>query len=282
MKRAITLLLCVLFLLGMTGCGAAIRSESYSSQTLELGSDVRSLHIQWTAGEIHIQSGDSFSVSETSNLPLDDKTALECWDEGGVVHLFYTSGRSLRSTAGFLKKTLTVTIPPDASLRMFSVEGAAADVTVDPILVEHVHIVNTSGSVQLALEDLGHMQIETVSGSIHAEVGCCDDLELKSSSGSIEASLSSCVHVETTSSSGQVFLSVADTIMALDVSSSSGRITLALPEEMGFTAHVAMGRSEFKSELPVRRVDRGYVSGDGSAEIELESSSGDVFLQVLK
>ena len=64
------------------------------------------------------------------------------------------------------------------------------------------------------------------------------------------------------------------------LSASSGDITVSLPEDADFTAHIDTSSGDFSYDLPLSKSEDGYVCGNGTNTVTINTSSGDI--QLLK
>lgn len=160
-------------------------------------------------------------------------------------------------------------------------ETVSGDIEVD-VQVERLDLESVSGDVEFRGQ-ARRTSAETVSGDVELE-GIEGELDVSMVSGDLE--LSSAVlssgQFESVSGNLEMHISVLEA-GRLRVESMSGDVTLYLPgnQQGEFSAQSFSGnvRSKFGE---VERVSRGpgkrldYINGDGSAEIRVETFSGDI------
>jgi DUF4097 and DUF4098 domain-containing protein YvlB len=104
------------------------------------------------------------------------------------------------------------------------------------------------------------------------------DFQAASSSGDIDADIGGVKRAALSSTSGHVHVAF-DRFDALNISTTSGDVRADLPEKPGFTAALKVTSGDIDSDLPLTRMDKTWVCGDGSAELSISTTSGDIELQ---
>ncbi len=165
---------------------------------------------------------------------------------------------------------------------------------------ENVKADSTSGHISLEGSVFGNLCAETVSGGIGAKIkGKTASIELESTSGDITCIAESSEKLKASSTSGDVDLKAgrADNVNAestsgsinlsfdvapekIDAESTSGTIKLFLPEDAGFTAEVSTASGDFDSDFALWKNKNKYKANDGSAEFELETTSGNIKIKI--
>ena len=59
----------------------------------------------------------------------------------------------------------------------------------------------------------------------------------------------------------------------------SSRVSLGLPENSDFTADISTTSGDFESDFELKKDGRTYICGSGSADIEIDTTSGDVSIR---
>lgn len=142
---------------------------------------------------------------------------------------------------------------------------------------EHVSLSTTSGDAILK-GDVQTLDEESTSGALNLE-GTAQHARFSTVSGNISAA-GSIGYFEAESTSGQVSLCVsAQAPNELEISTVSGDVWLALPENADFTLDFDTVSGDFDSELSVSLKNHRYICGSGSADYEVETSSGSLRIQ---
>lgn len=153
-------------------------------------------------------------------------------------------------------------------------DTSSGDVSVASLGAAESTSVNTSsGNVDLT-GDCGALSVGTTSGRV-ASTGALSAKSLSVDTSSGDVSLGGSfpkVNVGTTS--GTVRLDMDVCPGTLDVSTSSGDVTLVLPEQSGFTLRFNTSSGEMDCAFSVVMDGNKYVCGDGSADFDVDTSSG--------
>lgn len=214
-------------------------------------SDVKSLHIDWSAGEVLLgEAADDalcVDVSETSTTPLSDEQLLRWRLHDGILDIRFTaSGFSL--AAPTLHKTLTVRIPAAAALKEMVIDTTSAAVKADAARADQIRVDTASGGVKLDGVRADSLDVDTASGGVEVNSVSINTLNVGTASGSVTVSGDTIGRLDVDTASGSVTVSGGQ-IGAIDAESSSGDVT---------------------------------VSGDSIAKLDVDSSSGKVDVRCKK
>ena len=264
---------------------------------------------------VEVHDGEGIRVSETSSRALSDNDRLRWWLDGNTLRIQYSkAGIRLINNP---EKTLTVSLPKGIILKTASVEVTSADVSISELAAEEVRLNSTSGdvhaltetkklaggstsgsldirqesaletvdlgstsgSITLALGDAKAVTLGSTSGNLFLTLsGSAETLKLGSTSGSITAEAAKAGRAEFGSTSGKlaVRLSAFD---ELKMDSTSGSVTLRLPEEWGFTGEIGTVSGNFSSEIAMEKNGKTYIHGDGQAKCAIGTTSGDIRIE---
>ena len=241
-------------IIGVTYKNSALYNVGCGTVTDEF----QSIKVNWTNGKINIESydGEDTVISETEVAEKENK--LRWRVEDGVLKI-----QQMAAGMRFgLKKTLTVKIPSNVA------EGLKA-VTSDSVSAE-VTITGISASNKI--------EIDTVSGGANLKNIKTEKLDIDTVSGSIKAA-GEFTELESDSVSGDVTISTATPLKKLDCDSTSGNIRLTIPKNSGFTLKADTVSGDISCGLPtVSESKNRRVCGDGSADFETDTVSGDLII----
>ena len=220
---------------------------------------VSQIEIEWAAGTITIQPGDTDKIllSESGKFDTDEamvyrqngsKLTIECQEQDFFI--------GFQST---VSKDLTITVPRDWQGRSISIDAASAQLNVTGITVEEVELDSASGIAVFEDCTIEELDIDTASGDVEFR-GKLDTLEFDAMSAKFTA----------------VFTSFPS---RMELDSMSGDVDISLPEGCGFTATIDAMSSDFSSDFEVTRKNDQYVCGDGSCRINVSAMSGDVVIR---
>lgn len=224
--------------------------------------EFQSIKVNWTNGKINIEAydGEDTVISETEVAEKENK--LRWRVEDGVLKIQQMAAGIRFGLKKTPKKTLTVKIPSSAAEKLKSVntDSVSAEVNIIGVAASgKIEIDTVSGSAELKNIKTARLDIDTVSGEVNAE-GEISELESDSVSGDI--TVSSAVPLE-----------------KLDCDSTSGNIRLTIPKDSGFTLKADTVSGDISCGLPtVSESKNRRVCGDGSADFETDTVSGDLII----
>lgn len=224
--------------------------------------EFHSIKVNWTNGKINIEAydGEDTVISETEVAEKENK--LRWRVEDGVLKIQQMAAGMRFGLKQTPKKTLTVKIPSNVA------EGLKA-VTSDSVSAE-VTITGISASDKI--------EIDTVSGGANLKNIKTEKLDIDTVSGSIKAA-GEFTELESDSVSGDVTVSSATPLKKLDCDSTSGNIRLTIPKNSGFTLKADTVSGDISCGLPtVSEGKNRRVCGDGSADFETDTVSGDLII----
>lgn len=225
--------------------------------------EFHSIKVNWTNGKINIESydGEDTVISETEVAEKENK--LRWRVEDGVLKIQQMAAGMRFGLKKTPKKTLTVKIPSSAAEKLKSVntDSVSAEVNIIGVAASgKIEIDTVSGSAEMKNIKTARLDIDTVSGEVNAE-GEISELESDSVSGDI--TVSSAVPLE-----------------KLDCDSTSGNIRLTIPKNSSFTLKADTVSGDISCGLPaVSESKNRRVCGDGSADFETDTVSGDLIIK---
>lgn len=224
--------------------------------------EFHSIKVNWTNGKINIESydGEDTVISETEVAEKENK--LRWRVEDGVLKIQQMAAGIRFGLKKTPKKTLTVKIPSSAAEKLKSVntDSVSAEVNIIGVAASgKIEIDTVSGSAELKNIKTARLDIDTVSGEVNAE-------------GEIS-------ELESDSVSGDITVSSAVSLEKLDCDSTSGNIRLTIPKNSGFTLKADTVSGDISCGLPaVSESKNRRVCGDGSADFETDTVSGDLII----
>lgn len=120
------------------------------------------------------------------------------------------------------------------------------------------------------------MRKQSRSGKITANLGRVNAANFESASGKIRLAASCVASLSAKAASGDIFCDFETVPTACGICTSSGKVTINLPENPNFTANINTTSGGFASDFALKKDGNNYVCGDGSADIDMETTSGDV------
>lgn len=322
MKKALSLaaLLAAAVLL-LTGCGfSALRyehEEKYTAGNAEIQQTVENLDVHWVDGGVTIVYADQKGVTltETADKSLNKDEQMRWWLDGATLHVQYAE-TGLRWMS--VKKRLTITLPTGTVLKNAQVSCTSGGIEAAPFYGETVNFSTTTGNIhtECAASSLnlsattgnitfrgaaGTMALNVTTGKISAVVEYAQKVIASLTTGSVDMDLTDVGEASVSATTARIEI-LADKVDSLAVksttgsvsvrcksapdearlSTTSGGVALALPDNAGFTARVDTVSGGVHVNLPAAKDGDRYVSGNGAAQITLSSVSGGITLDAYR
>ncbi|MBR3045667.1 MAG: DUF4097 family beta strand repeat protein [Oscillospiraceae bacterium] len=307
MKKAIknlALILTASAMLCATGCinpaSAFDHADQYTAGDFSTDSAIKELDIDWTAGNVtvsrHNQSG--ITVTETCNVELDNAQQMQTWLDGSTLHIRYCKpGVNFKLTKA--KKMLEVKLPEGMELETLNCGCTSADTTLADISAKDFQAEVTSGDLQLSgcsadnfridatsgditVEQKGEsesLQAGSTSGKIRITAETVKNLSVKSTSGVQDISTQQSDSVSAASTSGDETLHLKTVPASVDVSATSGKVSLFVPKNADFKATVDMTSGSFDSDISLKKDGKQYTAGSGKNQMKIDTTSGNVAIK---
>lgn len=260
-------------------------------------------------------------IEENANMELNDKISLHYLVIGDKLNVkFCASGEG--SSLINLKKTLNLKVPRTFDLKKIKISTASADITTGLMSSKEVDFNSASGNISALLESAIDIKLTTASGNIDANVEAAAKTRISSASGKIDAIIADVEDSEMTTASGDITVKQKETAEKLriesasgkielkshnvksaevnsssgnmklkfkkvpeviDVRTTSGKMVLQLPEDAEFVASIKSASGDFDCEFPdVVRNGKTYTRGQGSCDINISTTSGDMKLKPIE
>ena len=211
---------------------------------------VDSLEIEWISGEVTVTpyEGETILLEETSGLSLDEQLRWKA--EGTTLKIFPRKPFRFMGVISLPEKDLNIYLP----------QG---------MVPKELEITSVSGEIDLKQFSCTEAALETVSGDINV-LGCDSVSGNLSFNGNLQ-------QLDWSGVSGDAELTIASMPREIGAECVSGDITIAMTDGPGFTVETDTTSGEFLCDFPLIN-SRRY--GDGSAEYQFESVSGNVNLKI--
>ena len=220
---------------------------------------VTHLEIEWTAGSVTIQEGDTDQILLSESGRYDASEAMVFRQSGSKLTIQYQKQNVYIGFYSAPEKDLTVTVPREWEGVSISLETASADLQMNHITVREVELDSASGTAVFEDCTIEELDIDTASGNV-TFTGTLNSMEYDAASADLHA----------------VFHNVP---RSLDMDTASGDMDITLPHGSGFTAEIETLSGDFSSDFDYSQRDDRFVAGDGSCRIDLSAMSGDVTIR---
>ena len=140
-----------------------------------------------------------------------------------------------------------------------------------------IYVKSSSGKVFLTQEGTsGSIKLDSSSGGVTANVDQVSQMDVHVSSGKINIEANNIVDLISKASSGHSDFKLKTAPKTSDIDVSSGGVSVSIPEDSDITVNVSISSGEFNYDLPFTKDGKTYVNGNGSSQMKIHSSSGDV------
>lgn len=281
---------------GVAGLGSYANADKYTAGETEVKEPVKNLDINWTSGKVTVayHAENTITLRETAKRDLSEDEKLQWWLDGTTLRVQFTKPGIRWNMPG---KELTITLPQDIQLEDVSIQLTSGDAEVPSLKAEKAELGCTSGHVDAVL-DADNVTVESTSGDLKVTLkGAADFVRVGSTSGDIQLEAEKAGTISAGATSGKISITAGEAekvkvgstsgkinvslrkVDILEIGATSGEITAALPENPGFTATVSTTSGKVSYDVALTREGDHYVCGDGSAQVEIGSTSGNVRIE---
>lgn len=295
MKKTFSIMLILAVCTGLlSGCRVSVHlpvglssfyydnAERYTIGGADISDMVERVEIQWLSGSVRVAAHKENMVrfSEEANLCLTNDNSVHFWLDGTTLRIQFCGSGELDLNG--LEKDLTVLLPEELLLKELKINGLSAEMEVDSIKAEELNLNTMSGNVEVTGCTITESaDFDTTSGSVTAEVlGALRELCASTVSGKASVTAQRVSTVDMDSTSGALLLSVEEAPDSIDISTGSGTVTLILPKDTGMTLRFGTVSGKLSSQLPGKTDGKDSVFGDGTCACSVETTSGDLRIQV--
>ena len=309
MKKIIAVVSLVTVLaFSLTGCmtlrnipfgNTLVNGEKYTAGDRTITDKVTGIDIDWASGSVTVKphDADTIEIRETvSPDDISDDERVQSWVDGTTLRIAYEKTKSVSLfSINNVKKDLEVLVPASASYSFLDVDAASAAVSIEGMDTEGLAVNAASGEVVIKDTRAGKAELGSASGSMTMK-GCtagtleidtasgtlnidCDagELDFSAASGKIFYETDAPVdRIRTSSTSGAQKLSFFAAPKKAEIQSASGNVEILLPKDAGFSAKIDTASGKVSYDLPMAKEKNRYIAGDGSAEFDIDTASGDV------
>lgn len=293
------------------------RSEFVTVKEETVTSQVKNLSLEWISGQLNVKKSEDASVrivqTARADFPQDQLFTLS--ENGGKLSVedgrggFRISFFNWNSAAS----DLTVYLP-EQEFENFKIRTTSADLeapglksgkidfgTVSGVIrtdgsFGEAELSTTSGDMDLSGTVEGKLGLYTTSGRISLGDLTADRLEAKTTSGDLTSdslrvntvsakTVSGVIRLEgsvneldANTTSGDVMVMTDVPMTRMNIGTVSGYCSLDMPDNGGFTAKFSKVSGKFKTDFPTTQDGDTYVYGDGSAQFQVKTTSGDFSL----
>ena len=276
-------------------------AEKYAPGDCEITDRIEDLDVDYLSGNVRLVSSDTntASVKETSNVELDDRRKVHTWVDGTTLRVrFCASGKKLSFDG--IEKSLVIEVPESVYMNTIKMACTSADISCEGIKTGSLGIDVTSGNItadceagdisvgatsgDITLAQKGKsesIRIETTSGDVKVDAETVSDMNIEVTSGVVSVEADDVKTLKSEATSGNGNFRFAKTPGSTDIHVTSGDIEITVPENADLTVDIDTASGDFSYDLPLSKNGNSYICGSGTNKLSIESTSGDIDLNVL-
>lgn len=246
---------------------------------------VKSLEINWIDGEVSVQvyDGDTVRFTETSDKNLKKEDQLRFLNDRGTLKIQYKkSGRNFFSFGGSsLNKKLVVEVPKSLaeSLGELSVDTVSGSTKISGVHAKKITLDSTSGDLIVMQSRAVDCSADSTSGTFEADdFEVENELEVDTTSGDLRVK-GSVANLEFDTVSGSLNLDSRICPEKIVTDSTSGDVTIAIPENQGFTYKYDAVSGSIQCDFEVVQREGKGTYKDGNASFSFDTVSGDITIK---
>lgn len=272
-------------------------ADQYTAGDTEITEKVENIEIDWLTGNVSVvpHSGNTVLVSEKAEAGMPEELRVHWWLEGATLHVkFAASGTGFRQFHAW-HKDLIVTVPETLSLDDVVIQAASAEIEARDLAAETLSVSTASGDMDICCtantirlksasgnlqltqqEQAREISMDTASGIINANLAHVDEAYFESSSGKINVTAASVDSFSAKTASGNITCALDPVPSVCKLHTVSGKVTLSLPADADFAASIRTTSGDVESDFALQKDGRTYICGSGSADIDIETTSGSI------
>ena len=272
----------------------------YQSGGATITDAVESIRVEWTSGSVTVayHDADTVILEETADRAIGEDDRLRWKTDGKTLVVEYGAPKLFSFFSP--SKALTLTLPKSIHLKKAEITGTSADIRIPELAADEIVLGSTSGDVNAAVSApsvsgestsgdvtltvngrADRVKMGSTSGRLSLTLEEADGVELGTTSGGIRLEAESLKQAGLGSSSGNVSVKVK-AFEQLKINTTSGDVNAEIPSDPGFTARISTSSGDFSSAVPLSGEGNTWSCGNGSAKLEISTTSGDIKLSELK
>lgn len=195
------------------------------------------LEIDWVAGSVIIQTGDSDLITFSESGSFSDNQAMIFENKNGTLHISYAKPAIRFGFDSMPSKDLVITVPRDWSCRELELDGAALEIKINGLSIGELNIDGASSNIV----------IDGAVGSLDCDGAACE-----------------------------ITMNCTDRPRAIDLDGAACRLMLTLPKDCGFLLQMEGLSCVFGSNLSYTRDNGNYMYGDRYCKINTDGMACEV------
>lgn len=236
-------------------------AEAYSVGDALLPADnIQQVEINWTSGSVRVEAYDGEKISIKETGAENEEQKLRYLSRDGKLTIQYCKSRAFFGIFKNPEKELTLLVPAQMAedLKTFKIDSASTKINISDIASQEFEIETVSGDCKFTNIQTAVVNLDAVSA----------DIEMSGSIGGLDIDITS----------GTCTIDNDVMPYEIDYDGVSGDFTMTMPEGSGFNLKHDKVSGDFFCEFPTSHESGRYIYGDGSANYNFDTVSGNVTL----
>lgn len=251
-----------------------------TSGEVSIADSIRALDISWSSGNVCVTAYDGNEIILRETVQAKESDRLRYQVENGTLLIRERNGSLLNVSS----KSLEVLLPAEVAkdLSSLEIDAASATTTLDSLTVIKTEINTASGDVTATDCVLCNVNYDGASSICRMEDCTIMDFEMDTASG--DAILSGSISkISFDSASGNLTAVTDIAPLEIEIDTASGDVDLTIPADSQFTLeYEKLSGNTNISDFVGSFSDGKFVCGNGIAEYEIDTASGDLTLRAGK
>jgi DUF4097 and DUF4098 domain-containing protein YvlB len=257
--------------------------DKYITGDRDITDNIQNVDIDYISGDVYLEvsESDSISIKETSKKDLDDDHKVHSYVEGTTLFIKYCAS-SKNINLNNLDKTLTVSIPKNVTLGNLKISVSSGN-TAAVCSSDSIDLHTSSGNIDFTVVgNCTNLTANTSSGDVKLGLETADTVTISVASGSIDVDSDYIKSLDAKASSGDGTYTLRTVPENTQIKTSSGNITVNLPEEIDVTAQFKVVSGDVSYEQVFSKDGDTYVIGSGANNMNINAISGNIDIRILK
>ena len=256
-------------------------SQYLAASEFKVSDEITRIDADWINGDVSIvpSGGDEIYIYEIADTSANGYGMMRYRINNGTIYIkFREPGRYTK----FADKTLVIEVPEYMSdMISLDISSVSALVSCDSLTFSDTDIQTVSGMVSLSNFSAPDLEVETVSGEVMVN-GAVKKVDIATVSGDIGITAEEdCSRINADTVSGHIGVETYSAFSDIGISTVSGDVSFRV--RSGSPRDINIDTVSGSIDVNGVRVKHGYSSSDvgGTGEVEIDTTSGDVTVEIL-
>ena len=255
-------------------------ADKYKVGNFTLEEEIDQLEVNWISGNVTVEVTEGNKVYAEETEVSDEDRKMRYLVENGKLTIQYQKSKLFSFGDWSKSKDLTVYIPKNMAdnMRLVDIETVSADVDISGFNSKSMSFETVSGEINMKDLDTKTLDIEGVSGDVRGNGVWANELNVEVVSGKLDLE-GVFEKADLEAVSGDLKIASDGIMEKVNADTVSGDIIVYIPEKNSFTAELDSVSGDLNTEFTVSGKKDKIVYGNGDAEFDFETVSGDVWIR---